>query len=57
MSNIEPVSPRMGFDTAPFKNDSNNFKKQLAASIQNRKQKLNQKNASDGCCNCINYRQ
>ena len=56
MSNIEPVSPRMGFDTAPFKTIQT-IKKQLAASIQNRKQKLNQKNASDGCCNCINYRQ
>lgn len=29
MSNIEPVSPRMGFDTAPFKNDSNNLKSSL----------------------------
>ena len=29
MSNIEPVPPRMGFDTAPFKNDSNNLKSSL----------------------------
>ena len=34
MSNIEPVPPRMGFDTAPFKNDSNNLKSSLRHQFQ-----------------------